>query len=191
MLLSIIIDYLEREFANDDNVGITYLYFDFRQQKQLPELLATLLRQLLQGKPSSHGAISDLRHRQRSGSLSLDELRRGLQIAMCRCKKVFFVIDALDECLNADVRRRFLRYIRGLLEFTHPTNVKLLVTTRHDGDIIYSFTNMGVTVDIQARREDMENFLDANMDCLPRFIQRKPELWEYIRGEILEAARGM
>lgn len=191
VLASIIIDCLEREFANDDHVGITYLYFDFRQQKEFPELLSTLLRQLLQGKPSLYGTVPDVRYRQSSGGFSLDELRRELQTAICRCKTVFFVIDALDECLNTDVRRRFLRYIRGLLEFTHPTNAKLLVITRHDGDIIQSFTNMGVTMDVQARREDMESFLDANMDCLPRFIQRKPDLWAYIRGEILEAAREM
>lgn len=50
MLCSVAIGCLEQSFANNNDIGITYIFFDFRQQLSLFEILAALLRQLLQGK---------------------------------------------------------------------------------------------------------------------------------------------
>ncbi|OJJ79263.1 uncharacterized protein ASPGLDRAFT_1507392, partial [Aspergillus glaucus CBS 516.65] len=50
VLCSVAIECLEQSFANNNDIGITYIFFDFRQQLSLFEILAALLRQLLQGK---------------------------------------------------------------------------------------------------------------------------------------------
>ncbi|EHA25374.1 hypothetical protein ASPNIDRAFT_42269, partial [Aspergillus niger ATCC 1015] len=50
---------------------------------------------------------------------------------------------------------------------------------------------LGITLEVQANRDDMESFLDGNLDYLPGFLRRKPELWGYIRNQILESADGI
>jgi hypothetical protein len=104
---------------------------------------------------------------------------------------VFFLIDALDECLDVRVRRQFLLWISNLLTSNDHTNIKVLATTRHDDTFGNAFLSKGLTLEIKASREDMENFLDASLDYLPVFIQRKPELWGYIRNQIIESAGAM
>lgn len=193
VLASIVIDHLEKKFANDDSIAITYIYFDFRQRLEFTDLLSTLLRQCLQGNPGLYGTISDLySQRQHSPSrLSEEEVQKELELVISQCSEVFFLIDALDECLDVRVRRQFLLWISNLLTSNDHTNIKVLATTRHDDTFGKVFLSEDLSLETKASREDMENFLDANLDYLPVFIQRKPELWGYIRNQIIESAGAM
>jgi len=191
VLASIIIDHLEKRVANDDSVAITYLYFDYRQRLEFSDLLSSLFRQLLQGTPGLHEIISALlsRCQQNPSRLSEEAVQKGLEMVISRCSEVFFIIDALDECLDVPVRRQFIIWIRRLLE--NHTNVKVLATTRHNDQFGRACFREDLHLEIKASREDVENFLDASLDYLPPFIQRKPELWEYIRNQIIESAGEM
>ncbi|KAJ6011997.1 hypothetical protein N7522_002352 [Penicillium canescens] len=193
VLTSIVIDHLEKKFSNDDSVAITYIYFDFRQRLEFFDLISSLLRQLLQGNPGLCGTISDLhsRRQQNPSHLSEAEVQKQLELVISQCREVFFLIDGLDECLDVRVRRQFLIWIGTLLNFNGHTNIKVLATTRHDDKFGKAFLSEGLTMEIKASREDVEIFLDASLDYLPGFIQRKPELWNYIRNQIIESTGGM
>jgi len=104
---------------------------------------------------------------------------------------VFFVIDALDECFPDSVRRQFLIWIRDLPKSNHQTSIKVLTTRRHDSPLGMLAPRDGLILYIKASREDMGSLLDASLDYLPRFIQRKPELWAYIRNQIIKSAGEM
>ncbi|KGO73992.1 hypothetical protein PITC_040120 [Penicillium italicum] len=164
VLASILIDTLEEKFACDDS-----------------------------GNPGLHGSISDLySQRQHSSShLSEKEVQKELELVISRCGEVFFLIDALDECLDVRVRRQFLIWIEKILTFNDNTNIKVLVTTRHDDKFGNAFLSKDLTLEIKASREGVESFLDANLDYLPMFIQRNPNLWGYIRNQIIESAGAM
>ncbi|KAJ6017996.1 hypothetical protein N7451_001375 [Penicillium sp. IBT 35674x] len=193
VLASIIIDHLEKKYANDESIAITYLYFDYRQRIEFPDLLSSLLRQLLQGNPGLDGIISDLNFRRQHhpSRLSEAETQEQLELAISQCSEVFFIIDALDECLDVRVRRQFLIWIRNLLNSNSHTKIKVLATTRHDDQFGQTCFSNDLKLKIEASREDVESFLDASLDYLPPFIQRKPELWQYIRNQIIESAGGM
>ncbi|KAJ5532214.1 hypothetical protein N7494_008766 [Penicillium frequentans] len=193
VLASIIIDHLEKKYANDESIAVTYLYFDYRQRIEFPDLLSSLLRQLLQGNPGLDGFIADLNFRRQHNPsrLSEAEIKRELEMAISRCSEVFFLIDALDECLDVRVRRQFLIWIRHLLNSNGYTKIKVLATTRHEDVFGQSCFSNDLNLEIKASREDVEGFLDANLDILPPFIQRKPDLWKYIRNQIIESAGGM
>ena len=190
VLASIVINQLEKEFANNDDVAITYLYFDYRQQIEFSEILSVLLRQLLQGNPGLYGTISDMYRRHGHDCLSKEAVQTELEVVISQCSEVFIVIDALDECLDVRVQRQFIIWIKRILEINQHTNVKVLATTRHD-DQFYKALTKDPTFEIKANREDIESFLDANLDYLPGFIQRKPELWGYIRNQIIESSGEM
>lgn len=193
VLASIIIDHLEKKYANDESVAITYLYFDYRQRIEFTDLLSSLLRQLLQGNPGLDGIIADLKFRRQHNPsrLSEAEVQKELEMAISQCSEVFILIDALDECLDVRVRRQFLVWIRNLLNSKGDTKIKVLATTRHEDQFGHACFKNDLNLEIKASREDVESFLDANLDYLPPFIQRKPELWEYIRNQIIESAEGM
>jgi hypothetical protein len=78
---------------------------------------------------------------------------------------VFFLIDALDDCLDVRVRRQFLIWIGNLLNFNlnfnNHTNIKVLATTRHDDKFGKAFLSKGLTMEIKASREDVEIFLEC------------------------------
>lgn len=189
VLASIVIDHIEKTFANNDSVGIAYIYFDFRQKLEFSDLVSSLLRQLLQGNPGLQGAISDLysRRQQNPGRLSEEEVKQQLMLVTSKCSEMFFVIDALDECLDARIQRQFLAWINNFVFNTH-TKVKILATTRYNNKPSRGFGGNDLTMEVKASREDLENFLDASFDYLPSFIQRKPELWVYIRNQIIISA---
>ena len=108
VLASIVINQLEKEFANNDDVAITYLYFDYRQQIEFSDLLSVLLRQLLQGNPGLYGTISDMYRRHGHDRLSKEAVQKEFEVVISQCSEVFIVIDALDECLDVRVRRQFI-----------------------------------------------------------------------------------
>jgi hypothetical protein len=62
ILTSIVVDYLYTKFRKDQDVGIAYLYCDFRRQhEQNPEeLLASLLKQLIQEQSSPPNSVKIL-----------------------------------------------------------------------------------------------------------------------------------
>lgn len=190
VLASIVIDHLEKKFANNDGIAITYLYFDYRQQLEFPDLLSVLLRQLLQGNPGLYGTISGMYRRHEHDRLSEEAVQKELMLVISQCSEVFIVIDALDECLNVRVNRQFLNWIQKLLVFNKHTNIKVLATTRHE-DYFANVVFKDLLLEIKASREDIESLLDANLVYLPGFIQRKPELWGYIRNQIIESSGEM
>ncbi|RAH43152.1 ankyrin repeat domain-containing protein [Aspergillus brunneoviolaceus CBS 621.78] len=68
---------------------------------------------------------------------------------------------------------------------------RFLATARH-GDHFGKFSPGNVTcLEIEASRGDVESFLDGNVTYLPEFLQGKPELWKYIRHQIIESAGGI
>src|SRR3989440_1726345 len=62
ILTSIVVDYLDKKFQNDSSIGIAYVYCNFRQQLEVKpaDLLASLLKQLVQEQPSVPESIKSL-----------------------------------------------------------------------------------------------------------------------------------
>jgi Cdc6-like AAA superfamily ATPase len=79
IMTSIVVNYLQKGSNQKRlNAGIAYLYCNFRSQyEQTPEsLLASLLKQLVQGQPSVPDNVKALhsQHKRRQSRLSLDEI---------------------------------------------------------------------------------------------------------------------
>lgn len=62
ILTSIVVDHLYTKFQKDTDIGIAYLYCNFRRQdeQKAKELLASLLKQLAQGLPSLPESVKSL-----------------------------------------------------------------------------------------------------------------------------------
>jgi Cdc6-like AAA superfamily ATPase len=152
ILTSIIVEELSRRFSNDPTIGITYIYCNFRRQdQQIDQLLASLLKQLAESQPSLLGTVKDLynRHKMKRTRLSLEEISRSLQAVATLYSRVFIIVDALDECQVSDGCRQ--RFISGLFSLQAKCGANLLVTSRFIPDITERF-DQAITLEIHATK---------------------------------------
>ncbi|PLN76154.1 ankyrin [Aspergillus taichungensis] len=187
VLCSVVIECLEQSFANRNDIAITYIFFDFRQQLSLFEILAALLRQLLQGRPT-RSVTRHLRETTKE-SMKLEWVQSELRTLALGLRKTYIVIDALDECAaTGSTLRQLLEFILAL---RRAANVNILATSRYNEEIASLFAQDGMILEILANDDDIRAYIDHRAAYFPPFVARKPGLLAYIRDEIVKASRGM
>lgn len=192
ILTSIVIDDLATRFADDPTICIVYIYCNFRRQdeQKAEDLLASLLKQLAQGRPSLPNSVKYLydSHKDKRTRPLFDEISRALQLVAAMYSRVFIIIDAIDECqANNGCRSRFLTEIFYLQTIV---GVNLFTTSRFIPEIREKFKEC-ISLEIRASEEDVRKYLDGHMFRLPGFIIRSPELQEEIKIKIVQSVRGM
>jgi Cdc6-like AAA superfamily ATPase len=191
IMTSIVVNYLQKGSNQKRlNAGIAYLYCNFRSQyEQTPEsLLASLLKQLVQGQPSVPDNVKALhsQHKRRQSRLSLDEIAIALHSIIGLYPRTFIIIDALDECQER-CRTRFLSKIFSL---QRETGINLFTTSRYIPEIMEKFEG-SISLEVCAHSEDVRRYLDSRILSLPPFVQRSAGLQEEIKTEIVKAVDGM
>ncbi|KAH0536690.1 hypothetical protein FGG08_006456 [Glutinoglossum americanum] len=192
ILVSIVVDYLERSFEKE-NVAIAYIYCSYKEQEDqtVVNLIASLLQQLVQRNPIISDEVMSLHrsHIRKRTRPKLDEYSSLLQSEVCRFSKVFIVIDALDECPESKrTRDNFLVEVRKLQPRIH-----LLVTSRHVSTIEREFEK-SARVEIRASDEDVKRYLEGRVKTegrLVRHVKADPALQDTIVNTIAEKAKGI
>lgn len=190
ILTSIVIDYLQQTLGNSGSVGIAYLYCNFRQGQTLSNLLLSLLKQLLQGRPSLPESVKCLYedHIRRGSRPGVDEIMRVLQSVSTDYERTFMIVDALDQCSVSDgTRQRFLEEIFSLQK---KTGLSLLATSGRIEEIEKQFKDSAF-LEIQAHYKNIQSYLDSEMLRLPSFISRNLNLQKEIKLSISKAVKGM
>ena len=192
IITSIVVENLCSRFQNDTGIGIAYLYCNFRlQQKQKPEdLLASLLKQLVQGRPSVPENVKSLyeRHKDKRTRPSLEEISIALHAVVADYSKAFIIIDALDECQVSDGGRR--RLLLEIFNVQARTRTSFFATSRRIPEIESAFEG-SISLEIRASDADVQRYLDDHMLDLPSFVVRSRDLQEKIKSEIIKAVDGM
>jgi len=193
ILTSIIVDYLGRTFENDHSVGIAYLYCNFRRQQEQSssDLLASLLKQMVQGQISLPESVKNLYelHKCKGTRPSTDEIMRALHSVVAGYSRPFILIDALDECQISDGGRR--KFLAEIFDLQAKTGVNLFATSRFIPEISKEFEGRSMRLEIRAREGDVERYLEGHMSILPSFVSQNHDLQEKIKIEILKAVNGM
>jgi Cdc6-like AAA superfamily ATPase len=191
MMSSIVVDDLRKTFDDNDRIGIACLFCSYkRQNEQSPaDLFASLLKQLVQERPILPDFVEALyqSHSRRKTRPSFGELSAVLRSVVNSNSKVFFVIDALDECTNVERARE--RLLCEIFKLQKQTRISLFATSRFIPEIKKDFEG-SISLEIRAHNEDVQRYLDGNM---PRqfCISRNPDLQEKIKTEIAKAVDGM
>jgi len=194
IITSIVVDHLCRRFQNDAKVGIAYLYCNFRQQEeQRPEdLLLSLLKQLAQRQPSIPESVKSLYkyHKMKETRPLFSEVSEVLHSVITGYQRTFIIIDALDECQVSNGYR--YKFLSEIFKLQAKTGASLLATSRFIPDIEKEFEKRkSILLEIRARDEDVQRYLDNNMCRLPSFVLFNPGLQDEIKTEITTAVRGM
>lgn len=118
---------------------------------------------------------------------TLSECIKLLQAAADCFSKVYIVIDALDECPEADQARQSLLEEIGKLDC-----VSILVTSRNI-PIENELQNI-TRLDVRANDLDIKNYLEERMlgsNRIKKLVGKDSTLYDAIKYAILEKAKGM
>jgi Cdc6-like AAA superfamily ATPase len=176
---------------DDSDIGIAYLYCNFRRQyeQKAEDLLASLLKQLSEGRGSIPDSVKTLydKHKVKQTRPSIEEISKSLQSIITLYSRVFIIVDALDECQAGDSRRRFLT---ELFHLEAKSGANLFATSRFIPEIVKVFCK-SVVLEIRASKEDIERYLEGQMRLLLSFDDWSLPLRREVKTRISDVVDGM
>ncbi|MCJ1392629.1 hypothetical protein MMC18_005499 [Xylographa bjoerkii] len=192
VLASIVVDYLQKKFP-ETSVLTTCIYCNYKEKdnQTAQDLLASVLKQLVQGCDWVSEDIKALHkdHIKRNVRLPREDLIQALQSDIARFRRVFIIVDALDECTEErNIRMDILNELRSL-----PPNANLLVTSRHNSTIAAEFKGR-MTLEVNATDSDVTRYVLARIQHehrLLRHVRADPVLQQSIISEVVGRAKGM
>ncbi|KAI9731742.1 MAG: hypothetical protein M1834_004531 [Cirrosporium novae-zelandiae] len=194
IITSIVVDNLRKNFQAHSDIGIAYLYCIYNEQQAQKgvKLLRGLLRQLVQEHSVLPTDVQDLyeRHFHHGTSPSIDEVSHALNSMIRTYSKVYFLVDALDECSKVDGTQEQLLAEIFKLQSQNPTKVSLFATSRFIPEIIKKFEG-SAWLEIRAHEEDIRTYLEHQIPRLPSCVLKKPDLQTEIKTRIISAVDGM
>ncbi|RYP59079.1 hypothetical protein DL769_008695 [Monosporascus sp. CRB-8-3] len=191
ILTSIVVDDLSTRFQSDRKTGFAYIYCTFQRQDEqnVDNLLASLLKQLVQRQPILPSSLKNLydRHKMERTRPLLEETSRVLQSVASMYSRVFIVVDALDECKASDGCR--MRVLKEILTLRDKCGANIFATSRVNDEIAEVFTG-ATSLKIHARDDDIGAYLNERMLLLQSDIFDE-EIRNMIKKKIIKATGGM
>ena len=194
MLASIAIEHLINTFRSHQDTGVAYIYCDYKAEYEQgpPALLASLLKQLVQQRPSIPDHVRDLYGQLSNGTKpscpSFKMMFESLLLTVASFSQVYIVVDALDELQQGS--KAVQAFLSQLSELKDIKCVNLMLTSRVI-PCVTGFIQSDVTLEVRARKADVIRYADAHMKCLPKFVSKNMDLQQTIKGSIVDAVDGM
>jgi ankyrin repeat domain-containing protein 50 len=186
---------LHKRFAQDHDVGVVFVFFNYKEPHSAGEILGSLLKQLVLQKTTISKGIRDAweTHKKRDTRPTILEFLTLLQNESKNFTKLFVVMDALDECPetheNRDCRDKLLTDVREL----GPV-VRLLVTGRpHIKNVTEIFPD-AAHIRIRASDDDIRKYVNGRIDMegkLRFYIGKNPKLRKRVASKIAKKVEGM
>lgn len=191
MIMSIVISDLISRYHDDNSVGIAFVYHNYRRQELqgLETLLSSLLRQVATRCPSVPEPVKHLYNKHESSQTrpSCDELSSALHEVIGMFKRVYIVIDALDEYLTTGSQNELTKLLSQLQK---DVSLNLIATSRHIPEIKAAFKSYPC-LEISAATEDLTAYMKENIHKFPDAIQQDEELQCDIRTQLIDICQGM
>lgn len=143
---------------------VAHLYFDYRDQdyQSTENMLASLLKQLaipLRELPKATFELYQrLKGKQRRPQQP--ELEQALLLICQDYDRVFFIIDALDEC---DTNRHRKAFLKALETFRTNSSPSIFITSRSYPDDIKKFLESSPQIIIGADNEDLQRYIQREI----------------------------
>ncbi|KAH0556261.1 hypothetical protein GP486_005815, partial [Trichoglossum hirsutum] len=191
MIAAITIDYLLQTVQSNE-IGVAYLYCNYKAQadQNTTNLLAAILKQLVQARPLMPESVTRLYdyHASRRTRPSLEEIFSALQSILTSHSGVYLVIDAFDECSGREGMRSEL--LKKLHALQSKTSLYLMVTSRFTPEITNDLESV-LTLEVRASESDVKQFIKGQMYRLPNCVQRDDALQAMVQEELVKAVDGM
>lgn len=192
---------LRARFETENDVIVTYYYCSFKRQAEqtVRNVLAVLVRQLFQERPNIPSEVQELynKYHPRQETPSTEELSSLMYTLMRDYRKIYVLIDALDEWMDVD--GNWTEFLQEIFTVQQQSDVDLniLATTRFVPEIEEQFGSCP-HLEIRANQGDIEHYLDHNISRLSVKPHVKVTVGnstvtvrDAVKSQIADAADGM
>ncbi|RXW15006.1 hypothetical protein EST38_g10851, partial [Candolleomyces aberdarensis] len=188
LLRSIVIKHLQKDDIARQ-APVIFAFCRYTEKYSPSEIFASWIQQLLRRDRSTLEHVREsFRTHERDNSRPSDaELHQLMTAAVQKLNRVFIVLDGLDEA-QEDARKPLLDFINSL-----PSNTHTLIMSRPLGSLQRLFP-CAVQVDIEARNEDIERFVEKKIHDIPSLhavLQGKDAAKEELCTAIKRKSGGM
>ncbi|RSL51875.1 hypothetical protein CEP54_011219 [Fusarium duplospermum] len=189
LMATTVIHYLCEQFGSDLNVGIAYIYFDYRKKdSQTPEeLFLNLLKQLVQRSFPLPSPVTDLfgKHEAFRTRPTLEATIETIRDVSSRLSKTFIIVDALDKCHPPNLSK----FLDGLLKLQKDCAVNIFATSRFEPEAAPLFQEC-LSREIKATDEDILKYLEDRMQHNCYGYLDNDNMRQMVKRGVLEAANG-
>ena len=168
-----------------------YCYYKSQNEQTAVNLISSLLRPLAIESKSKQitTALQEFYKgfEQKKSHPLLTEYSSLLLALLAKLRRVFIIVDALDEC-SSDARSEFLAELKKL-----PSSVSLMFTARPIPDILDSFLDTP-RIEVRASDDDVSTYLTKEIQrssLLARLVKDDSCLAGEIVEKVLESSKGM
>ncbi|KAI0203100.1 hypothetical protein F4808DRAFT_52007 [Astrocystis sublimbata] len=191
-IASNVVDYLQGLVQKERETGLTYIFCDFRRRIQEPTaLLANIWTQLILQRDLSKTEVEQLHNDLYGRKIKLTATQiNGLvekEFTDGKFQRMFVVIDALDECNEAQ-REALLVHVSRLYPWAN-----VLITSRVLSSDVERFADVRV-LDIVSSNVDMHAYITTRIKTsrkLAENVKRRQGLESEIVQLVVERARGL
>ena len=177
-----------------DNIAIACVYFNWQESRTTADIVANLLKQLLERNATLPKEIKDCYdqcQKRRETSLSAKDVLQLLHLEASKISRVFIVLDALDECTGGEIS-----WAKILLALEKIPNVGLMITGRPGVErVVLSKCKDIVTLEIRGSDDDIrkaiDNELNTTVNIISDAMEDDPTLQSAILDAIVAKAKGM
>jgi len=199
-LVSIIINDLRNALADCNDTLLLFFYNSFQRkhEQSAVSMISCLLRQAFLHSISRAESIQDLCDRHcKNGQASrptLSELVQTLSTVFAGYKRVYLVIDALDECISTDLdstsqRNTFLRTLNSLQQNSGDC-ISITVTRRSSRDMILD-SERTTALYVKAHDDDISKYALSRLYVSRRQIFRDPDVQQRVADALMRSSKGM
>lgn len=190
MTTAIVVDHLSSK--QEAHTLTAYLYCTYQSQGQQShdQLVASILRSLVQQLSKAPDEIQEAFETQGSlgGPLTAQQVLSAVKSISVSVERVNVLIDALDE-LPGETRDDL---IATMLRLQTEIGLSLFLTSRYNFGVEDKISpDPDLIVEIRAASEDVQKYLRANLSRLPRCVAGKDKLQDLIIQSITEVVDGM
>ncbi|PTB66159.1 hypothetical protein BBK36DRAFT_1168784 [Trichoderma citrinoviride] len=191
VLAAAVLDHLIEVFHPDATVKICYIFCRLDQAEQgVLGLMSSILKQMCQVEQSLPQVLQDLfdSHSKQSTKPSVDEICSAVEALVLMSSRTFIVVDALDE-LEPGIAQHF---VSRLFSLQYQTKANIFAVSRSVYDIVRRFRDHGsIIMEHRAREDDINRYVENNMDQMPNFVHANPVLQDKLKIEIVKLTNGM
>jgi hypothetical protein len=191
-----VINHLQDKFKEVGDVGITYIYCDYKDQLKQTALglLSSIARQLLERRPALLPQVKDFQKKCTDSNTrpTLKDYSELLSSMVRQFSQVYLMVDALDECAKVDGERNTNRhsFVNELKKLQSSTDgsLHLLITSRPLPEIGQDLEG-AAKLEIRASDEDITTYVNwkiSDSETLTLYTNEDFTLKKEINDSLLE-----
>jgi hypothetical protein len=184
---------LQKTFDDVDTIALACIYFNYKESTSTDDVIANLLKQLLERNDTLSKAAKDLydsHHRKRETHINMKDISQLFNVETAGISSFFIIVDALDECAPHEST-----WAEMLIQLQKIPKARIMVPGRTNiQGVIDSKCEDYITKEIVASNEDIRKSIETQIQAtvhLSKAIKTNPTLGRSVLEGILKKANGM